>query len=123
MGVKNNYEGCVELCWEGVVKGDDEGEERRSVGVLAWWRWMSRIMSFVGVVDVGEWRWVRFYFTRVCFSIGGHEERSRVKIQGMSVVCHAEGGDCMARLATEHSLGVWPTISFQVAIKHTHNAS
>ena len=48
-------------------------------------------------VEVGA-----FYFIRGCFSIGGHEERSRVKIQCMSVVCHAEGGDFMTRLATKN---------------------
>ena len=62
---------------------------------------MSRIMSFAGVVDVGEWRWARFYFICVCCSIGGYEERSRVKIQCMSTGCRAEGGDVMARFATK----------------------
>ena len=71
VGVENNFEGCVELCWEGVVKGDDEGEERHSVGVLAWWRWVARIMSFAGVVDVVEWRWVRFILFVVVLVLEG----------------------------------------------------
>ena len=82
-----------------VAKGNDKGEGRRGVDVFPWWGWMSRIMSFAGVVDVGEWRWARFYFICVCCSIGGHEERSRVKIQCMSVGCRTEGGDVMARFA------------------------